>query len=263
MAKNRDKNYERVYGINPVYSLVRTNAGKRKIYEILISSRRKKDLKVTKIIKEAVKQNIDIKEFTPSRSDDTLNNINGSQGVYAVVSPYNYSNLGDFMDKETGSKSSGKLRLIILDGVTDVGNFGSIIRNCHAFGFKGIIIPKRRSVAVSERVSKISAGALEEVKIFRIVNTTRTIKELKKRGFWIYGTTLDIKPGVKSLDEVSFTFPMALILGSEDKGISRLVSSNCDIMISIKLSGRMQSLNVSVASGIILYRIQEQIEGRD
>ncbi len=262
MAESKDKNYEYVSGVNPVHSLVTINAGRRKIYKIFLSRRRKKDLKVQRIIAEAVKQNIDIEESEPTRFDNTFHNGTSSQGIYAMVSPYNYSDLNDFLDKKVGKKSGSKLRLIILDGVTDVGNFGSIIRNCHAFGFEGIIIPKRRSAAVNKRVSNISAGALEEVKIFREVNITITIKALKRRGFWIYGTTLDINPQVKNLDEINFSFPMALILGSEDKGISRLVSSNCDIMISIKLSGRMQSLNVSVASGIILYKVQEQIERR-
>jgi len=262
MAGIKEKNYEYVYGVNPLYSLIATNAGRRKIYKIFINRQRKKDLRIQKLIAEAVRKNIDIEESGADQFNESAGGDRSLQGILAMVSPYNYSNLYDFLDKEAIGKNSSRLRLIILDGVTDVGNFASIIRNCHAFGFDGIIVPKNRSVTVNERVSKISAGALEEVRIFREVNITRAIKELKKRGFWVYGTTLDVIPGVKDLKEVDFTFPMVIVMGSEDKGISRLVESNCDIMINIRQSGRMQSLNVSVASGVILYRIQEQIEER-
>ncbi len=149
---------------------------------------------------EARKKNIDIAELEPDQFDRiSTENVN-SQGICARVSPYNYADLEHYLNKEAGGKS----KLVVLDGITDVGNFGSIIRNCNAFDFEGIIIPERRSVALNERVSRISAGALEEVKIFRVVNIVRTIKELKDRGFWIYGTTLEITPEVKYLDEVRF-----------------------------------------------------------
>ncbi|HEY4695531.1 MAG TPA: 23S rRNA (guanosine(2251)-2'-O)-methyltransferase RlmB [Candidatus Hydromicrobium sp.] len=253
---DQNRNYEYLYGINPVYSLITRNAGNRKIYQILVNKSRIKDSRINNILTEAGKKNIEIADLEPVRFEGiSPENVN-SQGICARVSPYNYGDLERYLNKEAGKKS----KLIVLDGITDVGNFGSIIRNCNAFDFEGIIIPERRSVALNERVSKISAGALEEVKIFRIVNIVRTLKELKDRGFWIYGTTLDMTPEVKYLDEIDFTFPLALVLGSEDSGIGRLVGANCDIMISIRLAGRMQSLNVSVASGIILYKVQEQIE---
>ncbi len=260
MAMDKNINYEYISGVNPVHSLITSNAGRRKIYKIMVDQRRKKDSRIHKIIREAEKKSINIVEMEPAKFDNIFIKDIKSQGIYAMVSSYNYAELDNYLNEEMTGERESKKRLIILDGVTDVGNFGSIIRNCNAFGFEGIVIAKRRSVAVNDRVSRISAGALEEIRIFRVVNIIRTIKELKKRGFWIYGTTLDIIPEVKYLDEVNFTFPMALVLGSEDKGISRLVGSNCDIMISIKLGGRMQSLNVSVASGIILYKVQEQIE---
>jgi 23S rRNA (guanosine2251-2'-O)-methyltransferase len=139
-----------------------------------------------------------------------------------------------------------------------MGNFGSIIRNCRAFGFTGIIISKKRSVTLNRKVSKISAGALEGVSIFRVPNLAMTIKKLKSAGFWIYGTTLEKDTKVQGLGETDFVFPMALVMGSEDRGMSRIVAENCDVLVSIDLTGRMQSLNVSVASGIILHHIQEK-----
>lgn len=253
---DQNRNFEYLYGVNPVNSLLTINAGNRRIYQVLVSKSRIKDSRIRSILTEAEKRNIEIVEVNPVQFDKISSGDVSSQGISARVSPYNYNDLEGYLNKETGDKS----KLIILDGITDVGNFGSIIRNCNAFGFEGIIIPERRSVALNERISKISAGALEEVKILRAVNIVRTLKELKDKGFWVYGTTLDMAPEVKYLDEVDFTFPLALVLGSENRGIGRLVSANCDIMISIRLSGRMQSLNVSVASGIILYKVQEQIE---
>ena len=254
---NKSDRYEYLSGINSVFSLLTKNEGRRKIYEIILNRNRKKGLKIRDIITEARNKNIRIIELESARFNSLSSENVNSQGIYARVSPYNYCDLDQYLSKETQNKG----KLVILDGVTDVGNFGSILRNCSAFNFEGIIIPKRRSAAINEKLSSISAGALEEVKVFRVVNIVRTIKELKDRGFWIYGTTLNMAGDVRYLDEIDFTLPLALVFGSEDKGISRLVDDNCDVMISIRLSGSMQSLNVSVASGIILYRIQEQIEG--
>jgi 23S rRNA (guanosine2251-2'-O)-methyltransferase len=263
MTEDKNINYEYIAGINPVYSLITENAGRRKIYRIIVNNLRENDKRINDIITQAENRNIIVEKLNPDRFYEVSPEDINSQGILAYVSPYNYADLDCWLGEVSRQRKNAirlKNRLVILDGVTDAGNFGSIIRNCSAFGSDGIIVPKRRSAALNERVSKISAGALEKVKVFRTVNLVRTIKKLKDYGFWIYGTTLNVTPEVKYLSEVDFTFPMALVLGSEDKGISRLVSDNCDIMISIKLSGSMQSLNVSVASGIILYKIQEQIE---
>jgi 23S rRNA (guanosine2251-2'-O)-methyltransferase len=256
MTMGKETDHEYISGVNPVFSLMTKNAGRRKIYEIFISRNRKKGTRTQNIIAEARKRDIKVIEVEPKYFQKLTFEDDSSQGVCARVSPYNYCDLKQYLDKENHDKE----RLIILDGVTDVGNFGSIIRNCAAFDCEGIIIPKRRSASVNKRLSSISAGAIEEIKVFRVVNTVRAIKQLKERGFWIYGTTLDLTPQVKYLNDVDFIFPMAVIFGSEDRGISRLAGVNCDVMVSIRLSGTIQSLNVSVASGIILYRMQEQIE---
>ena len=252
-----DKNisYEYLYGINPVYSLLTRNAGNRKIYEIILNKKRKSNSRIQNIIKEAVSKNIEVLELESGKFNEISHEDVYTQGVYARVSNYNYCNLEHYLNRSINRDS----KLLILDGVTDVGNFGSIIRNCCAFNFEGIIIQKRRSVALNERISKISAGTLEEVKIFRVTNIVGTLKELKNKGFWIYGTTLDATQEVTYISDVDFTLPLAVVFGSEDKGISRLVSKNCDFMVTVNLSGKIQSLNVSTASGIILYTIQENI----
>ena len=150
MEQNR--NFEYLYGINPVYSLLTINAGKRKIYQILVSRSRIKDSRINNILTEAEKKNIEIVEVDPVQFDKISSEDVNSQGISARVSPYNYNDLERYLNKEAGDKS----KLVILDGITDVGNFGSIVRNCNAFGFEGIIIPERRSVALNERGSKIS-----------------------------------------------------------------------------------------------------------
>ena len=251
------KDSEYLYGINTINTLLKVNTGNRKIFEIIISAGRRKDKRIKDITNLAQKRAVPVKVIEDRDLKDISVQEYNLQGIMARVSSYNSSNLDDYLEKEAGTDS----RLIILDGVTDVGNFGSIIRNCYAFGFDGIIIGKNRSVQLNRKVSGISAGALEGTRIFKVPNIVQTIKKLKTAQFWIYGTTLTEDPHRKVLEKTDFTFPMALVMGSEDRGMSRLASENCDIMVSIKLTGKMQSLNVSVASGIILHHIQEKFIG--
>ena len=257
----KERNYEFLYGVNPIYSVITVNSGRRKVYEIILNKSRKKSPRIKVIISKALKNGINVVELESYKFinlfKEHFNSFNSSsftsiQGIAAKVSLYNYYSLEQYLNNDSIRES----KLIILDGVTDVGNFGSIIRNCSAFGFDGIIISKNRSVDVNKKVSKISAGALEEVRIFRVTNIVRILKKLKERGFWIYGTTLDKTRKVKDVGEVEFIFPLAVVFGSEDRGISRLVGKNCDIMVTINTAGTAQSLNVSVASGILLYIIQ-------
>ncbi len=251
----KDSGY--LYGINTINTLLEVNRGDRKIFEILISIGRKKDRRIINIINLAKKRTVPVRIMEDRGFKDLSGDGPNSQGIMARASSYNSGNLDDYLEKEAGVSS----RLVILDGVTDVGNFGSIIRNCYAFGFDGIIISQNRSVPLNKMVSKISAGALEGIRIFRVSNIVKTIKKLKTAQFWIYGTSLIEEKRLEALEKTDFTFPMALVLGSEDRGMSRLVSENCDILVSIRLSGNMQSLNVSVASGIILHHIQDKFIG--
>jgi 23S rRNA (guanosine2251-2'-O)-methyltransferase len=254
MEKGDSQKRELLFGINAITTLLEVNSGHRKIYSITISETRKKDNRIEKIkilarkngVKVFVVPPVDFKEMAPETEK--------TQNIMAEVSNYNPSDLDNFLK----SQLKPGTRLVILDQVTDVGNFGSIIRNCKAFGFDGIIISKKRSVTLGSRASAVSAGSLEGIKIFRVTNLAMTIKMLKSKGFWIYGTTLDEDRQVQDLALTDFAFPMALVLGSEDRGMSRLVTESCDVLISINLTGNMESLNVSVASGIILYHIQEK-----
>lgn len=259
MDNIKDQNTEYIYGINAVTTLLEVNEGHRKIYHIFISDRRKKDVRINNIQKLASKKSIKFSMIRHEEFREITGGEENTQNLAASVSPYNPSDLDHYLKKGLKPYS----RLIILDQVTDMGNFGSIIRNCRAFGFDGIVIGKNRSVPLNNKVSRLSAGALEGTRIFRVTNLAAIIKKLKSAGFWIYGTTLKKGRKVQDLQNTDFAFPLAIVLGSEDRGMSRIVTGRCDLLVSIDLTGEMESLNVSVASGIILYHIQEKYRGKN
>ena len=254
MVKSDSQKRELLFGINAITTLLEVNSGHRKIYGITMSETRKAGNRIEKINTLARKKGIKVSIIPLVDFKDRVSETEKTQSIMAEVSNYNPSDLDNFLKSDLRSGT----RLVILDQVTDVGNFGSIIRNCRAFGFDGIIISKNRSVPLGSRVSSVSAGALEGINIFRVTNLAMTMKKLKSNGFWIYGTTKDEGRQVQDLALADFAFPMALVLGSEDRGMSRLVTESCDVLISINLTGNMESLNVSVASGIVLYHIQEK-----
>jgi len=259
MDNHKDHNTEYIYGINAVTTLLEVNSSRRKVYGIFISDRRKKDRRINSIQKLAAKKNIRVSVIKHAEFRDITGGDENTQNLAASVSPYNLADLDHYLKNSLSQYS----RLVMLDQVTDMGNFGSIIRNCRAFGFDGIVIAKNRSVTLSKKVSKISAGALEGISIFRVANLTAAIKKLKFAGFWIYGTTLKKDRKVQELGSTNFVFPMALVLGSEDRGMGRIVTDNCDVLLSISLSGKMESINVSVTSGIVLYHIQEKYQEKN
>jgi 23S rRNA (guanosine2251-2'-O)-methyltransferase len=145
--------------------------------------------------------------------------------------------------------------LLILDSIQDTHNVGAIIRSAECSGVDGIIITKHNSAPINETVLKTSAGAAEHVKICPVSNLAQTLKELKENGYWIIGSSLD---NSKPYTEVDYKMPVALIVGNEEKGIRKLTADNCDILVRIPMKGKIQSLNVSVAAGILLFEIQRQ-----
>jgi 23S rRNA (guanosine2251-2'-O)-methyltransferase len=172
------------------------------------------------------------------------------QGVIAKVTPYKYSEISDILDlaEERGEPPF----IVILDEVEDPHNLGSIVRTAELFGVHGIIIPKRRSASVSATVYKSSAGAIEHVKIAKVTNLNSTIEDLKQKGVWIYGA--DIRAEEYS-SQVDFSGPCAIIIGNEGRGISKLTVQKCDKLIKIPMVGKINSLNASVAGGIIMYEV--------
>ena len=175
----------------------------------------------------------------------------GHQGLIAVVSAYAYKTVDDMLAlaKERGEAPF----LVILDGVTDPHNLGAIIRSAECAGAHGVIIPERRAVGLTPAAVKASAGAVEYLPVAREVNLTRTIERLKKEGIWIYGTAMN----GEDYRKVDYSGPKALVIGSEGEGMSRLVSESCDKVVTLPMKGKIESLNASVAAGILLYAMMD------
>ena len=175
----------------------------------------------------------------------------GHQGLIAVVSAYAYKTVDDMLAlaKERGEAPF----LVILDGVTDPHNLGAIIRSAECAGAHGVIIPERRAVGLTPAAVKASAGAVEYLPVAREVNLTRTIERLKKEGVWIYGTAMD----GEDYRKVDYSGAKALVIGSEGEGMSRLVGESCDKVVTLPMKGKIESLNASVAAGILLYAMMD------
>ena len=178
---------------------------------------------------------------------DKIDNIN-HQGIILSVPDFSYSQLDEIL-------TNNNPFIVILDHIEDPHNFGAIIRTCEAAGVDGIVIPKDRSVEINSTVMKTSAGALNNMKICMVTNLNDTIKRLKDCGLWIVGT--DMNTNTKYSD-LKYDFPVALVIGSEGFGMSRMIKESCDYIVNIPMKGKVNSLNASVAAGIIIYKIFEK-----
>lgn len=170
---------------------------------------------------------------------------NNHQGVILETRDFNYTNLEDII------KGKDKCFVVILDHLEDPHNLGAIIRTCEASSVDGIILPLNRSVSVNETVMKTSTGALFNTKISQVTNLNNTIKLLKKEGFWIIGADMD----GTNYSEMKYPDKCALVIGSEGFGMSRIVKESCDFIVSIPMYGKVNSLNASVAAGILIYEV--------
>ncbi|TCL74302.1 23S rRNA (guanosine2251-2'-O)-methyltransferase [Hydrogenispora ethanolica] len=175
------------------------------------------------------------------------------QGIIAVAAQWKYATLEQILER-AAAKGEPPF-LLFLDGVEDPQNLGSIIRTAEAAGVHGIIIPERRSAGLSGAVSRASAGAIEYVPVARVTNLTKTVEELKKAGIWFTGAEMD---GKVEFQKADLTGPMGLVMGGEGKGISRLLAEHCDQIVRLPMWGRINSLNVAVATGIVLYEVRRQ-----
>ncbi|EGC82287.1 23S rRNA (guanosine(2251)-2'-O)-methyltransferase RlmB [Anaerococcus prevotii] len=229
---------DKIYGRKPVLDTLDTDI---KIYKAYILKQNSK--LVNKIIGKLEEKNIEI-SFVDKRFFDKID-IN-HQGVMIEVESFKYENLDDLSDEK---------RLIILDQIEDPHNLGAIIRSAESFGFDGVVIPERRSASVTSTVYKTSAGAINNIKVYRVKNLTRSIKDLKDKGFWIYGLAGEAD---SSIDKADLTGKVGLVVGNEGSGISRLVRDNCDMLVNIPMLGRVNSLNASVAAGISMYELLRQ-----
>ena len=189
------------------------------------------------------KENIPIKYMEKVKMDALAKN--NHQGVILEIGDYNYCNIDDIV----GNKETCKI--IILDHLEDPHNLGAIVRTVEASGVDGIILPVNRSVSVNETVMKTSVGTLYDVKICQVTNLNNTIKYLKKKGFWIYGADMD----GESYTNIKFAPKSCLIIGNEGNGIARIVRESSDYIVSIPMYGKVNSLNASVAAGILIYEM--------
>lgn len=181
---------------------------------------------------------------------DEMSETGNHQGIIAIVPPFEYVEVEDIL--EYAKEKNEDPFIIILDGIEDVHNLGSIIRTAETAGVHGIVIPKRRAVAVNATTVKTSAGAVEHMKIARVNNINETINNLKKQGIWICGTDMATKNFYYNQD---YNMPIAIVIGSEGKGMSRLTKENCDFLVKIPMKGKINSLNASVSAGIVIYEV--------
>ena len=247
--KNSIKDFEErediVIGRNAVRELIISD----RTIESLYISKGKMEGSINEIIKLAKDKGIVIKEVDKKKLD-SLSSNNVHQGVVAVVTPYKYADVEDILSYAKEKNESPFI--IILDELEDPHNLGSIIRTAELCGVHGIIIPKRRNVGVTSTVYKCSAGAIEHMKIAKVTNINATIDMLKEKGIWIYGADIEGKDYSYNTD---FSGPCALIIGSEGKGISSLTLKKCDLLVKIPMVGKINSLNASVAGGIMMYEV--------
>ena len=196
------------------------------------------------IINELNKQDINVKELEKYELDRMIDGMH--QGIILEVNDFVYNDVDELITDDS--------LIVILDHIEDPHNFGAIIRTCEAAGVNGIIIPKDRSVEVNSTVIKVSTGAIKNMKIAQVTNLNRIIEELKKQGFWIVGTDME---GTNYYD-IDYKGKIAIIVGNEGSGMSRLVKENCDFIASIKMNGTTNSLNASVATGIVVFEAVKQ-----
>lgn len=243
-----DKYEDQVEGRNAVIELLESGRDINKIF-ILEGERHGS---INKIIAMAKERKIVLTMVNKTKLNQMAQTEN-NQGVIAIVPPFDYCEVEDIL--ENAKQREEKPFILILDGIEDPHNLGSIIRTAETAGVHGIIIPKRRSASVNSTVSKVSAGAVEHMKIARVNNINETIRYLKENGVWICGTDMDAK---KYYYQEDYTGPIAIVIGSEGFGMSRLVKENCDFLVKIPMKGKITSLNASVSAGIVIYEAVKQ-----
>jgi len=237
-----------IYGRNPVLEALRKG---RPITRVWLAEDSKESV-VGEIVGRCREANVPFK-FVNKQFLDRLTGNGLHQGMAAQAAPKEYVPWESML--EAAEKKGEIPLLILLDEVEDPHNLGAVLRSADALGAHGVIIPKHRAVPLTAGVSRASAGALEYVPVARVTNLSQTIDELKKAGLWIMGATAE---AAQTMYETDWTIPTGLVLGGENKGLSRLVQSKCDILVSIPMKGHVNSLNVSASAAIILAEINRQ-----
>ena len=248
MSEIEYKYEDQIEGRNSVLELLESGKDINKIF----ISKGEKHGSITKIIAKAKEKKIVVVEIEKEKMIKMAQTEN-PQGVIAIVPPFDYCDVEDILNE--AKQKNEKAFILILDGIEDPHNLGSIIRTAETAGVHGIIIPKRRSASVNSTVNKTSAGATNFMKIARVNNLNDTIEYLKENDVWIYGTDMETD---KMYYDEDLTGNIAIVIGSEGFGMSRLVKENCDFLIKIPMKGKITSLNASVSAGIVMYEAVKQ-----
>ena len=252
MKSNRNfeqKQYDdQVEGRNAVIELLESG---RDINKIFVSNGEKNG-SINKILAMARERKVIVSEVNKSKLEPMALSDN-HQGVIAIVPPYEYCNIDDIL--ECAKSKNEDPFIIILDGIEDPHNLGAIIRTAETAGVNGIIIPKRRAAGVNSTVTKVAAGAVEHMNIARVNNINEAIRYLKENDVWVCGTDIDTNKYHYNQD---LTGPIAIVIGNEGFGMSKLVKENCDFLVKIPMKGKITSLNASVSAGIVVYEAVRQ-----
>lgn len=247
---NNEENYikqreDLVEGRNAVIELLKSN----KTIEQLFIANGKMEGSINKILGLAKDKGVIVKEVDRKKLD-LMSETKAHQGVIAQITPFKYSTVDEILNY--AKQKDEDPFIVILDELEDPHNLGSIVRTAELCGVHGIIIPKRRNVGVTATVYKASVGAIEYVKIAKVSNVNSTIDELKAKNIWVYGADIN---GEEYSYDTNFNGACAIVIGNEGKGISKLTKNKCDKLVKIPMIGKMNSLNASVAGGIMMYEV--------
>lgn len=250
--KGRDQK-KIIFGLNPVLEALR--AEKRQIDKIFVLEGTR-EARLHEILYLAKQNGIPFQNVSRERILSFVNPNDNHQGIVAFAASNAYYDADKLIEEITGKKNSLS---VILDGIEDPHNLGAILRSAECAGADGVFIPERRAVGLTETVAKTSAGAIEHIKVAKVTNISRLIEELKENNIWVIGASGDAEMDYTEWD---WTRSSALVLGSEGKGLHRLVAEKCDVLVKIPMFGKIESLNVSVASGVILFEaVRQRVSG--
>ena len=238
---------KKIFGRKPVLEAIKSG---QEIEQILIPFGAKGTF-YSELKSAAKKNKIKINEL-PTHKFSQLEKGNNTQGVIANILEFNYYSVEEIV---SASKEKKYPLILLLDSIQDPQNVGAILRSAECFGVDGVLITTHQSSPITETVEKTSAGAINHLKIAKVTNLNQEMKYLKDNDFWIVGSTLENSQEYTSVD---YKMPVALIMGNEEKGIRQLVANNCDFLVSIPMKGKIQSLNVSVAAGVLLAEVIRQ-----
>ncbi len=240
-----------VLGKNAVEALIQSG---KLVRQVMCSNHQRKDPKIRAIMEAAQARGIPYQYITPKRMDE-LAREDIHQGVIAYIPSREYVSIDDLLD--IAEEADEAPFLLIVDSVQDPHNLGAIVRTAVAAGVHGIVIPQRRAAQVNQTVAKVAAGAVEFCNFSRVANLATEIKTLKSKGVWIVGLDHQATQNYDS-DKIDYNGPIAVVVGNEGEGLTRIVAQQCDYLVKIPMKGPVDSLNASVSAALILYKVMEK-----